>query len=115
MISYESRKLKEDKNNYATHDLELASIVHAINMLRHYLLGRRFELRTYHMSLKYLFDQQSLNARKAMWLEFQCEFNFEIKHVKGKENKVVDAISRRFHVVVVSVCKSNLIKRVLEA
>ena len=46
VICYESRKLKEHENNYATHDLELVAIVHALNMWRHYLMGRIFELRT---------------------------------------------------------------------
>ena len=56
VICYESRKLKEHEKNYATHDLELAAIVHALKMWRHYLMGRIFELRTYHCGLKYLFD-----------------------------------------------------------
>jgi hypothetical protein len=30
VICYESRKLKEHEKKYATHDLELASIVHAL-------------------------------------------------------------------------------------
>ena len=60
-------------------------------------MGRKFELRTDHCGLKYLFDQPNLNARKAIWLEFLCEFDFEIKHIKGKENKVVDALSRKVH------------------
>ena len=30
-------------------------------------------------------------------MEFLCEFDFEIKHIKGKENKVVDALSRKVH------------------
>ena len=46
------------------------------------------------ISLKYLFDQQSLNARQARWLAFLSKYNFEIKHIKGKENKVADALSR---------------------
>ena len=75
VIFYESRKLKEHGNNYATHDLELTSIVHALKMWRHYLLGRIFEPKTYHMSLKYLFDQPNLNAKRARWLEFLCEFD----------------------------------------
>ena len=95
MICYESRKLKGNEKNHATHDLELVAIVHALNMWRHYLMGRRFELRTYHCGMKYLFDQPTLNARQVRWLEFLCEFDFEIKHIKGKENKVVDALSRK--------------------
>ena len=70
VICYESRKLKENEKNYATNDLELAPIVHALKMWRHYLLGRCFELRTDHMSLNYLFDQPSLNARQDRWMEF---------------------------------------------
>jgi hypothetical protein len=56
VICFESRKLKEDEMLYATHDLELESIVHALNKGRHYLMEKRFELRTDHNVLKYLFD-----------------------------------------------------------
>jgi hypothetical protein len=58
-------------------------------------MGRRFELRIDHNSLKYLFDQPTLNARQSRWLEFIFEYDFDIKHIKGKENKVVDALSMR--------------------
>jgi hypothetical protein len=47
--------------------------------------------------VKYLFNQPDLNARKARWLAFLSEFDFEVKHIKGKENKVADALSRRVH------------------
>ena len=62
VICYEFRKLKEHEINYATHDLELEIIVHALRMWRHYLMGRNFELRTDHSGLKYLFEQPTLNA-----------------------------------------------------
>ena len=106
---YELRKLKEHENNYATHDLELASMVHALKLWRHYLMGRRFELRTYHCGLKYLFDQLMLNARQARSLDFLCEFDFEIKHINGKENKVYDVLSRKvweMHVESLTICQS---------
>ena len=98
MIFYESRKLKKRENNYGTCDLELATKVHPLKIWRHYLLGRRFELKTNHVSLKYLFYQPSLNSRQARWLEFLCEFDFKIKHLKSKENKVGDSLSRKFYV-----------------
>ena len=60
----------------------------------HYLMGRKFLLKTDNMSLKYLFDRSDLNARQARWLAFLSEFHFELKHIKGKENIVVDALSR---------------------
>ena len=56
VINYGSRKLKEHEQNYATHDLELATIIHALNMQRHYLMGKNFELITNHDGLKYLFE-----------------------------------------------------------
>ena len=39
MVCYELRKLKDNEKNYATHDLELADIVHALKMWRHYLMA----------------------------------------------------------------------------
>ena len=65
VICYELHKLKEHEKDYAMHDLELATIVHALNMWRHYFPGRRFELRMDHMSLKYLFKQPIFKARQA--------------------------------------------------
>jgi hypothetical protein len=97
VVCYESRKLKEHEKNYVTHDLELVAIVHALKMWRHYLMGKRFELRTNHNNgLKYLFDQPNLNARQARWLEFLCEFDFEIKHIKGKKTKLLMHLAERF-------------------
>ena len=48
-------------------------------------------------------------------MEFLCEFDFEIKHGKGKENKVANAFSRNFHVIAISICNTNLRAMVLEA
>jgi hypothetical protein len=47
--------------------------------------------------MKYLFDQPTLNDRQIVWLEFTCEYDFDIKHIKGKENKVVEALNMRVH------------------
>ena len=56
-------------------------------------MGRKFLLKTYNMSLKYLFEQPDLNARKARWLGFLTEYHFKLKHIKGKENNIIDAFS----------------------
>ena len=79
-------------------------------------MGRRFELRTDHCGLKYLFDQPTLNARQARWLEFLCDFDFEIKCIKGKENKVADALSRKvqeMHAESLSICQSSLWQQII--
>jgi hypothetical protein len=84
VVCFESRKLKEDERIYATHDLELVAIVHALKKWRHYLMGKRSELRKKHNGMRYLFDEPTLNARQRRWLEFFCEYDFDIKHIKGK-------------------------------
>ena len=52
VVCYESRKINEHEKNYVTHDLELETIIHALNMWRHYLLGRRFVLLSDHNGLR---------------------------------------------------------------
>ena len=65
VIDYESRKLKKHKKNYATHDLKLDSIIHALKKWQHYLNAIRLSLMSNNISLKYLFDKQKLNTRQA--------------------------------------------------
>jgi hypothetical protein len=60
-------------------------------------MGRKFELRTNHSGMKYLFRHPTLNVIQTRWLEFLNEYDIDIKHIKGKENKVVDALNRRVH------------------
>jgi hypothetical protein len=75
-------------------------------------------LRTDHNGLKYLFDQPTLNARQSRWMKFLCEYDFDIKYIKGKENKVVDALSRKvhdLHASSISLYKTNIKDRILEA
>jgi hypothetical protein len=81
-------------------------------------MGKKFELRTNHNGLKYLFDQPTLNARQIRWLEFMCEYDFDIRHIKGKDNKVADALNRKvheLHATTISMYKTELKDRIVEA
>ena len=69
VIAYASRQLKKHEVNYPTHDLELADMVHALKIWRHYLLGNKVHIFTNHKSLKYIFTQSELNMRQRIWLE----------------------------------------------
>ena len=62
-------------------------------------MGKKFELRTDHDGLKYLFEKPNLNARQRRWMDLLCKYDFDIKHIKGKENKVSNALSRKMHVM----------------
>jgi hypothetical protein len=77
--------------------LELATVVHALKIWRHYLIGKRCELYTDHKSLKYIFTQSDLNLRQRRWLELIKDYDLGINYHPGKANVVVDALSRRSH------------------
>ena len=62
-------------------------------------MGRKLLLKIYNMSLKYLFEQPDLNAKKARWLAFLREYHFDLKHIKEKENMIVDALSIPTHMI----------------
>ena len=79
---------------YLTHDLELAAIVFALKIWRHYLYGEKCEIYTDHKSLKYLFTQKELNMRQIRWLELIKDYDHTINCHSGKANVVVDAVSR---------------------
>ena len=64
VIVYESRKLKTHENIYKTYELELAAIIHALQIWRHHLIGKIFLLIFDNIILKYLFDQQNLTRAK---------------------------------------------------
>ena len=95
MVSYASHQLKPHEQNYPTHDLELAVVVHALKILRHYLIGNKCEIYTDHKRLKYIFTQSDLNLRQRRWLELIKDYNLEIHYHLGKTNVVVDALSRK--------------------
>jgi hypothetical protein len=62
VVAYASRQLRPHEGNYPTHDLELAAIVFALKIWRHYLYGVRFEVFSDHKSLKYFFDQKEVDG-----------------------------------------------------
>ena len=64
VVAYASQQLKDHKKNYPTHDLELATVVFALKIWRHYLYGVKCKIYTDHKSLKYFFTQKDLNVKQ---------------------------------------------------
>nr|GFB19202.1 retrotransposon protein, putative, Ty3-gypsy subclass [Tanacetum cinerariifolium] len=95
VIAYASRQLKPYEVNYPTHDLELAAIVFAFKIWRHYLYGESCDIFTDHKSLKYIFTQRELNMRQRRWLELLKDYDTNIQYHPGKANVVADAQSRK--------------------
>jgi hypothetical protein len=61
VVCYASRQLGKHDEKYPTHDLELAAVVHALKIWRHYLNGHHCKIYSDHKSLKYIFTQDGLN------------------------------------------------------
>ncbi|KAL0544214.1 hypothetical protein IC582_019327 [Cucumis melo] len=104
VIAYASRRLKEHECNYPTHDLELAAVVLALKIWRHYLFGEKCHIFTDHKSLKYIFDQKELNLRQRRWLELIKYYDCTIEYHPGKANVVVDALSRKSRLLKSALC-----------
>jgi hypothetical protein len=95
VIAYASRALRPHEKNYPTHDLELAAVVHALKIWRHYLMGNRCNIFTDHKSLKYIFTQSALNMRQRRWLELIKNYDLEVHYHPDKANVVADALSSK--------------------
>ena len=95
VVAYASRQLKSHEKNYPTHDLELAAIVFALKIWRHYLYGEKCFIYTDHKSLKYLPSQRELNVRQHRWMELIKDYDCMIDYHPRKANVVADALSRK--------------------
>src|SRR3954465_5429650 len=95
VIAYGSRQLRTQEDKYPTHDLELAAVIYALKLWRHYLVGNRCEIYNDHQSLNYLFTQPDLNLRQQRWLETIGDFNMDIHYTPSKANVMADALSRK--------------------
>ncbi|WVZ62404.1 hypothetical protein U9M48_012160 [Paspalum notatum var. saurae] len=95
-VAYFSEKLNGPSLNYSTYDKELYVLVRVLETWQHYLWPKEFVIHSDHESLKHIRSQAKLNKRHAKWVEFIESFPYIIKHKKGKDNVIADALSRRY-------------------
>ena len=95
VIAYASRQLKPHEMNYPTHDLELAAIIFALKIWRHYLYGEKCKIFTDHKSLQYLFTQRDLNLRQRRWIKLLRDYDRTIEYHPDRANVVPDALSKK--------------------
>ncbi|GJQ93277.1 putative reverse transcriptase domain-containing protein [Tanacetum coccineum] len=88
VIAYASRQLKVHEKNYTTYDLELGSVVFALNIWIHYLYGTKCTVFTDHKSLQHIIDQKELNMRQRRWLELLSDYDYDIRCHPGKQAQI---------------------------
>lgn len=94
-IAFFSRKLSTAEQKYSAFDRELLSVYLAIKHFRHFLEGRPFTVFTDHKPLTFAFASAAERSpRQTRHLSFIAEFTTDVRHIKGKNNIVADALSR---------------------
>ena len=95
VISYASKMLSASQRRYCVTYRELLAIVVFVKQFRHYLLGRKFRIRTDHASLKWLSRFKDAEGMVGRWITYLSTFDFELEHRKGLLHGNADALSRR--------------------
>lgn len=94
VIAFASRALTKPERNLSTIERECLALVWATAKWRHYLLGKCFQIECDHKPLLWLDSMKDTNTKLSRWIVKLTEYNFTLKHVKGEENVVADALSR---------------------
>jgi hypothetical protein len=88
------KKMSGPSPNYSTYDKELYPLVRVLETSKYYLWPKEFVIHSDHESLEHITGQAKLNIHHAKWVEFIETFPYIIKHKKGKDNVIADALSR---------------------
>jgi hypothetical protein len=91
-VAYFSEKLSGPSLNYSTYNKELYALVCVLETWQQFLWPKEFVIHSDHESLKHIRGQEKLNTRHAKWVEFIETFPYIIKHKKGKDNAIADAL-----------------------
>lgn len=93
-IAYFSKTYQKGEKNKAIIEKELLAMYHSIIAFRPYIYGRKFTVYTDHKPLVYLFTMRN-PASKLVRIKLELEeYDFDIIHIKGKDNIQADALSR---------------------
>jgi len=93
-IYFVSKNLSKAELNYTVTKKEFLALVHALNKFRHYITGYQTFVHTDHAAIRYLMNKPDVNARIIRWLLLLQQFDLTIVDKPGKENVVVDFLSR---------------------
>lgn len=93
-ITFISRKLSKDEENYHDNELECLALVWALGKLRHFVYGKPLLVKTDSSALCWLFKKKEVNGKFARWILILQEYLLDIQHLRGAANVVADALSR---------------------
>ncbi|PLW25391.1 hypothetical protein PCANC_27354 [Puccinia coronata f. sp. avenae] len=94
-IAYKSHLMTPAECNYLVHEQELLAVVHALQKWKMLLLGMKIHVMMDHHSLTHLLKQRNLLRRQARWTELLADFDLVFEYIKGEDNTVANALSRK--------------------
>ena len=95
VISYGGRALNKAERNYTVTEIEALAVVEGIKKYAPYLQhSTKFTVVTDHCALKWLFGNKNTGGRLARWALKLQSYNFDVIHIKGRNNSNADALSR---------------------
>ena len=87
VIAYNGRDLNQAERNYTTTEREALALVEGIKKFQPYLHDRKFVVYTDHSSLRWLMNVKDATGRLARWALLLQQYNFEIIHLPGCQNR----------------------------
>ena len=95
-VCYYSKKFVEYQKHYSTIEKEALSLLLALQHFEVYLSSTPFPIVVYtdHNPLTFLHKMKNKNHRLMRWSLAVADYNIIIKHIKGKDNVIADALSR---------------------
>ena len=94
-VAYFSKGLSTRHHVLSVYEKEMLAILAAVKRWHAYLMGRRFQIKTDHYSLKFLLDQKANTPAQQAWIVKMMGYDYEVSFRKGSTNTVADALSRK--------------------
>jgi hypothetical protein len=95
-LAFTRKQLSGRNLGKSIYEKEMLAILHVVDLWRPYLLWKRFQIKTDHQSLKYFLEQHISSQEQQKWVTKIFSYDYEIIYKKGKDNVVVDALSRKY-------------------
>jgi hypothetical protein len=95
-LAFASKQVLERNLGKSIYEKEMLVILHVVDLWRPCLLEQRFQIKTDHQSLKYFMEQHPSSPEQQKWVTKLFGYDYEIIYKKGKDNVVVDALSRKY-------------------
>jgi hypothetical protein len=95
-LAFTNKQMLKRHLGQSIYEKEMLAILHVVDIWCPYLLGKCFQIKTDHQSLTYFLEQLPSSLKQKKWVTKLFGYDYEIIFKKGKDNVVVDALSRKY-------------------